>query len=100
MTAKPAIASTETREGSFNAVINNVSSKLGPYHSGQYHNPVAAPGASRRSTTSCLAEIRLKGALPQPTTLYSVERDVSEDHGVPGSSPGPATSGLFQETRL
>ena len=42
-------------------------------------------------TTSRLAEIRLKGALPQPTALYGEERDVPENHGVPGSSPGPAT---------
>ena len=44
------------------------------------------------STTTPLAEIRLEGALPQPTALYGEVRDVPENHGVPGSIPGLATS--------
>src|SRR5215217_1820438 len=77
------------------STTSDVSSKLGPYHSSRHHNrhhnPVSASGASWRFTTSRLAKIRLRGALPQPTALYGKVRDVPKNHDVPGSSPGPAT---------
>src|SRR5215218_11059067 len=59
---------------------SDVSAKLGPYyssrHHNRHHNPVGASGVSWRFTTLRLAEIRLKGAPPQPTALYSEVRDV------------------------
>ncbi len=51
--------------------------------------------APRRSTASHIAEIQLRCGLPQPTAVYGRKRDGPENHGVPGSSPGPATSGFF-----
>ncbi len=60
------------------------SNHSGQYHN-RYHNPVAAPGALRLH------------ALPRfgLEALYGEGRDVPENHGVPGSSPGSATPSYF-----
>jgi hypothetical protein len=60
-------------------------------HHNRHHNPAASHGVSWRFTTSRLAEIRLRGALPLPMALYGEVPPETENHGVPGSSPGPAT---------
>ena len=52
---------------------------------------MATPGISWRFTASLPANIQLRRVLPQPMAVYSEVWDVPENHGVPGSSPGPAT---------
>ena len=73
-------------------VISNALSKhLSSGYHNRYHNPVATPGISRQLKASYPEKIQLRRAQWQPTALYGEGRDVPENHGVPGSSPGSAT---------
>ena len=58
----------------------------------RYHNPVAAPDNYWRSAVVHLAKTQLRRGLPLPTAVYGRNRDSTENHGVPGSNPGLATS--------
>jgi hypothetical protein len=55
-------------------------------------NLATTPVTSRRFTTPHPAEFQFRRVLSLSATVYGRNRDVSENHGVLGSSPGPATS--------
>ena len=56
-----------------------------------HHNPVTVPGVRLRSTAGGdLREPRIFGPWPSVAVNRRI-RDGSENHGVPGSNPGPAT---------
>src|SRR5215217_182170 len=71
-----------------------ISNALSKHLSSGYHNPVATPGVSRQLKASYLEKIQPRRAQRQPMLLYARKHDVPENHGVLGSSPGPATKAV------